>query len=563
MNMFSDKFYKKNILNFNYVSPSDTNNNEISNLINIKRQADLNEIEFYYITDLHLDYKIKRKFNKSGSFKKVNNYIKKIVNDMCTSIKCKYESFLLIGGDVSHSFEINKIFYTELVNFLEENKIHTKIIAILGNHELLEENSVEKSIKKYKELFQSLNISFLNNSLFIATTFGAHFPIRSFEIINDLNQLSDKEIFNKISNSAIIIYGGIGFAPFNEKYNYSYGLYGSSISSKEQEQEYSRQFMFGYEKLEKCFSTNEVVIFSHMPTEDWLDKKCNSRWIYINGHTHFNKLVINAERTNYSDNQIGYYGEKYYLKMFYKTKKVNIFNNFSDGIHEISDEKYIEFYHKLGVPMTYNKKDEKVLLIKNRETFMFILKKSNGTIMLLDGGKPLNLKNQNVYYYYYKIGKYHEKINELFEPWKDTISKLSEVIKKIGGSGKIHGCIIDIDPFSHVFLNPYDKKITFYYASSTTEIYVYEDLRTLLLYNNLALFNNYNEIVNNHNQSLVVKEFQGKVIMTNSTEHYKISFLIKKFQYMFDDNIIRKWDEDIFETNILSINTQDVKSIEK
>ena len=51
--------------------------------------------------------------------------------------------------------------------------------------------------------------------------------------------------------------------------------------------------------------------------------------------------------------------------------------------------------------------------------------------------------------------------------------------------------------------------------------------------------------------------------MTNSTEHYKISFLIKKFQYMFDDNIIRKWDEDIFETNILSINTQDVKSIEK
>lgn len=107
------------------------------------------------------------------------------------------------------------------------------------------------------------------------------------------------------------------------------------------------------------------------------------------------------------------------------------------------------------------------------------------------------------------------------------------------------------------------KKITFYYASSTTEIYVYEDLRTLLLYNNLALFNNYNKIVNNHNQSLVVKEFQGKIIMTNSTEHYKISFLIKKFQYMFDDNIIRKWDEDIFETNILSINTQDVKSIEK
>ena len=56
-------------------------------------------------------------------------------------------------------------------------------------------------------------------------------------------------------------------------------------------------------------------------------------------------------------------------------------------------------------------------------------------------------------------------IKEPLDKYTRYQEKIAEKIKKIGGSGNIHGCIIDIDFFNHVYINPNDMKITGYRAS--------------------------------------------------------------------------------------------------
>ena len=50
-------------------------------------------------------------------------------------------------------------------------------------------------------------------------------------------------------------------------------------------------------------------------------------------------------------------------------------------------------------------------------------------------------------------------------PYLEIQKGIAERIAMIGGRGKIHGCIIDIDWFNHIFVNPCDLKITPYWAS--------------------------------------------------------------------------------------------------
>ena len=48
--------------------------------------------------------------------------------------------------------------------------------------------------------------------------------------------------------------------------------------------------------------------------------------------------------------------------------------------------------------------------------------------------------------------------------YMDKLLNISKVIKSIGGDGSIHGCIVDIDYYNHIYINPVDGKITPYFA---------------------------------------------------------------------------------------------------
>ena len=43
--------------------------------------------------------------------------------------------------------------------------------------------------------------------------------------------------------------------------------------------------------------------------------------------------------------------------------------------------------------------------------------------------------------------------------------RIADMVKQIGGIGAIHGSIVDIDFYNHIYVNPFDLSITGYWAS--------------------------------------------------------------------------------------------------
>ena len=57
---------------------------------------------------------------------------------------------------------------------------------------------------------------------------------------------------------------------------------------------------------------------------------------------------------------------------------------------------------------------------------------------------------------------------------------ISDEVSAIGGTGAVHGCIVDIDWFNHVYLNPFDGKVTPYFAMDMTGKLVFNNMESLL-----------------------------------------------------------------------------------
>ena len=129
--------------------------------------------------------------------------------------------------------------------------------------------------------------------------------------------------------------------------------------------------------------------------------------------------------------------------------------------------------------------------------------------------------------------------------------QISTEIQRIGGSGNIHGCIIDIDYYNHLYLNPLDKKVTPYFAYSITNKYVYKNLPSLLKCRCPELFAHYQELQSGNSNSNQLVLFKDSMEITTKSEHntdtemYKISRLIKGLQYTTKYNIVRIWNDNL------------------
>ena len=171
---------------------------------------------------------------------------------------------------------------------------------------------------------------------------------------------------------------------------------------------------------------------------------------------------------------------------------------------------------------------------------------------LLVGGKLYKLSNNNLDYYYDNMVNYSQIIKIKLKSYMDSLEKLSEEIESFCGDGKIHGCIVDIDYYNHVFLNPYDGTLTPYYALDTEYKYVYKNIRSLLSDKRQDLLKIL-DAKNNQDSSefsLVLSRADDLIIFSGSKlilskEHYKISGFIKALQYLINSNIIRIWLDDL------------------
>lgn len=284
---------------------------------------------------------------------------------------------------------------------------------------------------------------------------------------------------------------------------------------------------------------------------------------------------------------------------------------FEDGIHDISVDDYwtflqrASFFERPKFPYT-----ERVLFIKKAGFVMFISVSPSGELCLLHGGHLKKLNN-TVQYYYDNLAKYAKTVLSILTPYWVFLEQFGEKIrrikpnrellqkeqyKKIGTQmqkkskemisfdhflkkkhdwdyecamvrfeGRVHGCIIDLDFFNHVYVNPYDGTITPYFAESMQSKHVYSNLASLIADKRPEMLPDYLSRQDRSIAALIEKEgFQknslepvlSEKINTESelvydTGMYSASRIMRGLQYIYDLNWVCDWYDNILYSNSL------------
>lgn len=520
----------------------------------------------WYISDIHIDHKIANNLKKFTE-KNIRKYVEDVVDSL---LKDYYGNTLRFGfdaivfcGDTSASFALNKMFYSIFIEKLRSCNCVIRVFAILGNHEMWNFNLPEKAHAAYKDFFDTIGIILLNNTLFIDSPStilsdgkrrykGSEKTFLTIEE-DELLDMTTEELQDKCRCASLIIWGGTGFAAYEDKFNADYGLYKGALRDREREYEYSEKAEACYEKISSTIYKSNVAICSHMPLKNWCkEENYLSKYKYISGHTHRNsKIVIDGEKYYYADNQIGYNGEGYKFKSIIINKEHNIFDYYKDGIYEISENDYQQFY--FGISKFMTKIDlrgcvkYKIKMLKRNGLFLFLLENTLcNKIYLLEGGKKRLLHNDEKYYFDNMV-KFSKAIKEATKGLNGLLNDISDYVKRIGGNGKIHGSIVDIDEYNHISVNIKNGGISYYRAANVSNRIEYPSFAGLLKENAPELYRKYLEYKKEKEPPLPTKQTENGLIAynTNDTEMYKYSNILLKVQDMIDSNVIRIWNDEI------------------
>ena len=180
---------------------------------------------------------------------------------------------------------------------------------------------------------------------------------------------------------------------------------------------------------------------------------------------------------------------------------------------------------------------------------------------MLAGGQRKSVTH-DIQYYYDNLIRYKEAVKAAFKPYQSALQKLSNEVKQFGGWGNIHGCIVDIDFWNHVYLNPFDGKITPYFAPDMDYKFPFSTIS--------ALLKNSPQPPKNLLEKFKAASANGKLpILTAysrnskftlatvpevvlSREMYEPSRIMRSVQYIFEQNVVRIWNEEILD--MLSVN---------
>ena len=564
-NLYDDSFYNSNVKDIDSQTELLLSvENEIVDAISVLHEADIipmstlsdHSRKLYYISDIHLNHKILKSFPAYATRQEIVQYIKKMVRKMvATATEKSYDDFLLIAGDISFNFEISSIFYSELV----EHWSHRRIIVVLGNHELWnykqegyaynQLNPLEAIIQGYRELFNNLGIHFLQNDLFILHSNGM------VDIIDEekLQAIDSDVLRNFCMESTLTVLGGVGFSGLNPDFNAQKGIYRDTIATLDEDIVQTSRFESIYNKVNDALSKDRVIILTHTPKENWSTADYNNNWIYVNGHTHRNEYYCSDEKTAYSDNQIGYYSSSLGLKYFTSSGIYDVFRYYEDGIHIVTREQYLSFNRGMRIRSTYNK-DGKIYMLKKLGIYCFIYPNPNGEkLYLLSGGKITTLEHNDINYYFDKMIYYSDAVKSVLKGYHNALKSVSNSIKAIGGTGEIHGCIVDVDFLNHIFFNPVDGEIFPYFATSMNNKIQYPNVGALLLAQREDLYKNYIKILNSMDEGVELLEGKASIVKSEAAQYisdtymYSPSRTMRAIQYLVDANVIRLWNDKIMD----------------
>lgn len=496
-----------------------------------------------YVTDIHIDSKIERNHGDPPKTEDVESEINESVENIVEDFEAVLarRKILLIGGDVSHDCRRVEMFYRRLTESIPGRNI----MAVLGNHEYWDARTRESDPDDigltsafYEEMFDGLYISFADSMLFTYKNGKRHF-VRGEELLD----ADSDEIREFVEDSPLTILGGTGFSGLNEEWNCTCGLYRDAVRTREQEKELSRRFEAVYSKVLEAIPDSKVIVFTHMPMGDWSDKGYNPNWIYVNGHTHRNMLIASGDARVYSDNQIGY-GGTVHLKRFFVNPEHDIFRYHADGIHPITRERYKDFYRSKGLYLTCNRAGD-YLMLKRGPLYCFMLR-MNDRLYLLDGGIIRRTSHNDPEYYFENMAAYETIVRDILEEYRNRLDSISALIRSIGGDGRIHGCIVDVDFVNHVFLNPFDGTITSYTASDIQNKYIHSSFENMLISEGKRdMHDGYRRLEGRDGNVLpaIVSERTDSEGHYYGTEMYTVSNYFYKLQHLIDDSIIRVWND--------------------
>ena len=563
-NLYDDTFYRSMICDFDNSYSLSDDEKEVSvpahtllhdpDVYVSYREA---QRKIYYISDIHLNHRLIQAFPKHATEQEIMRYLKELVRNMCDHIKPNFKDYLLIAGDVSFNLKLAKLFYECLVERLRASRFWPDhIIVILGNHEVWDWDitthtplrTLENLIEEYRIMCKEIGIRFLHNDLFFLD------EQRSLILREKrLKEISAVDLRKLCSKSSLTILGGLGFSGLAPKYNSAAGLYRQNLQSVEEDIRHTKKFEEVYTKVSESLYDKKVVILTHTPKPNWTIAEYNPNWIYVSGHTHRNEFCCSSEKTFYADNQIGYGGSSpVYLKHFELSTTYDIFHDYSDGIYNITREEYIEFNRGQNIACSFGRENGTIYMLKRHGIYCFIFYNSETNIYyILNGGQIRRLSANSLEYYYDKMICYYYAMEMIFEKYTQALEYVSECVKKIGGTGSIHGCIVDIDYYNHIFINPQDGTVVPYFALSICEKWEYKSIDTLLLKERPDLYANYEQLLLNSGSNVLATKID---ISSNEiaefvpeTYMYKPNRIMRAIQYMRDVNIIRIWSDNVVE----------------
>ena len=535
---------------------------------------------FYYISDIHIEFQLALEGMTPNAAKE---RIEGKVTELLEGVERGDDSILLIAGDVADCEDTAKIFYTAL-----RAQYRGTIVFTLGNHELWDgstyiwkaprvKRSVDEIVASYKKLnldrYNEEKLYCLENEVLV---FYKDFPFpNSYDfgigirtggmprggicvIPEDLILRSSREDLSEfLDESSVIILGGLGFCGLNQKYNADSGLFRNAIT-RDEEIERSERFRAVYDKVLLCAANKHVVVLTHAPISDWTNKPPQPGWVYVNGHTHKNYLLrTESGITVLSDNQVGYKPKGWHFNKFLLEKYYDPLEKLGNGLHRITHQQYMEFNLCKGISMEYFKQIGDVFVLKSQGVYMFFLKDSN-SLYMLRGGHKLNTYHE-LDYYASHIDEYVNKINAAFKPYRDALKRISDEVKRFGGDGNIHGSIVDIDFFNHIYLSPYNGNILPYFAYDVTCPVDYKSVQELLKKsphppldaNGTPLLHHYKELLSN-GEIVVLSPSSNRdelAVVSKSVlepaDIYSPSRVMRSIQYLMEQGVIRIWNDAI------------------
>lgn len=523
----------------------ETTQHSVTNNIGTNKKE---QVSIYYVTDLHLEHHIDfSKIASDKAYEQIDEFVKRML------VTADAPGIVLTGGDISSYTCLNIMFYNSL-----RSNWDGPIVSVLGNHDLwnLDENGLlglkpPEALEKLRDNTHCIN--FLENGLYIKLSDKVYGYRHELSVDEDnLLAVDEDELTEYCHKANVIILGGLGFSGCNENFNATNGIY-VSATTRENDLEYSRRFKAVYSKLLRCASDVPVIVLTHTPMRDWSKQQYNRNWIYISGHTHKNVMAMKENGAIVlENNQFGYGGKTCTLKKFILNHaKYDPLAEIEDGIHKISKLQYLDFMFVRKTPVPEMKRTGIFWVIKRDNLYLFMLETKGNNYILNGAGTQIAKKNKE--YYYNNISKYYDNVNYAFSSFHQYEETISSLVQAVGGVGTIHGCIVDYDYYNHVFVNPFDKSITPYFATSMTYKVALPNFEAII-----GGKENVKEVPTNKKSMAITAKnnalqlLNSKIVSTNSqneiitdTTIYRISNIFRTLQYTIESRIIRKWNDAI------------------